>query len=119
MPQYVIIADHTPDICPSSNAKVRAYATERMGQIPKLAEEAGVRFEVGPLHLDPGHRSIAERNAREVMAALTPLRGTNCDKLSGEATRLAEQIVAGGRARNRAYDVQTKHGQTQGVVLPP
>ena len=68
---------------------------------------------------EAGHRTIAERNAREVMAALTPLRGTNCDKLSGEATRLAEQIVADGRARNRAYDVQTKHGQTQGVELGP
>ena len=68
---------------------------------------------------EAGHRAIAERNAREVMAALTPLRGTNCDKLSGEATRLAEQIVADGRARNRAYDVQTKHGQTQGVDLGP
>ena len=68
---------------------------------------------------EAGHRTIAERNAREVMAALTPLRGTNCDKLSGEATRLAEQIVADGRARNRSYDLQTKHGQTQGVELGP
>ncbi len=68
---------------------------------------------------EAGHRTIAERNAREVMAALTPLRGTNCDKLSGDATRLAEQIVADGRARNRAYDIQTKHGQTQGVELEP
>src|SRR5437867_12413071 len=68
---------------------------------------------------EAGHRTIAERNAREVMAALMPLRGTNCDKLSGEATRLAEQIAADGRARNRAYDIQTKHGQTQGVELEP
>ena len=29
------------------------------------------------------------------------------------------RICPGGRARNRAYDVQTKHGQTQGVVLGP
>jgi len=68
---------------------------------------------------EAGHRTIAERNAREVMAALTPLRGTNCDKLSDEATRTAERIVADGRARNRAYDVQTQHGQTQGVELGP
>jgi predicted secreted Zn-dependent protease len=68
---------------------------------------------------EAGHRTIAERNAREVMAALTPLRGANCDKLSDEATRTAERIVADGRARNRAYDVQTQHGQTQGVELGP
>jgi predicted secreted Zn-dependent protease len=68
---------------------------------------------------EAGHRTIAERNAREVMAALTPLRGGTCDKLSDEATRTAERIVADGRARNRAYDIQTKHGQTQGVELGP
>ncbi len=68
---------------------------------------------------EAGHRTIAERNAREVMAALTPLRGATCDKLSDEATRTAERIVADGRARNRAYDIQTKHGQTQGVELGP
>ncbi len=68
---------------------------------------------------EAGHRTIAERNAREVMAALTPLRGATCDKLSDEATRTAERIVADGRARNRAYDIQTKHGQTQGVELNP
>src|SRR2546426_5415221 len=66
-----------------------------------------------------GHRTIAERNARELMTALTPLRGASCESLANEATRLAERIVADGRARNRAYDVQTKHGQTQGVELEP
>jgi predicted secreted Zn-dependent protease len=54
-----------------------------------------------------------------VMAALMPLRGTDCDQLGSEASRTAERIVADGRARNRAYDVQTKHGQTQGVELNP
>jgi len=68
---------------------------------------------------EAGHRTIAERNARELMTALTPLRGASCESLANEATRLAERIVADGRARNRAYDVQTKHGQTQGVELEP
>jgi len=85
---------------------------------PELLKTWQAYLKAVRLH-EAGHRTIAERNAREVMAALMPLRGTNCDKLSGEATRLAEQIVADGRARNRAYDVQTKHGQTQGVELGP
>jgi len=68
---------------------------------------------------ETGLRTIAEQNARELMTALTALRGASCDRLSDEATRLAERIVADGRARNRAYDVQTKHGQTQGVELGP
>ena len=68
---------------------------------------------------EAGHRTIAERNAREVMAALTTLRGTNCEKLLDEASRTVERIEADGRARNRAYEVQTQHGQTQGVELGP
>lgn len=68
---------------------------------------------------EAGHRMIAERNARELMTALGAMRGTSCQKLSDDASRRAEEIVADGRSRNRAYDVETKHGQTQGVVLNP
>jgi hypothetical protein len=60
VPQYAILADHTPDICPSANARTRARAMQGLGQdLPKLAADAGVRFDVPPLHLDPGHRTIA------------------------------------------------------------
>lgn len=60
MPQYVILADHSPDICPSSNAKTRVRAQEGLAKdLPKLAANAGVQFEVGPLHLDPGHRTVS------------------------------------------------------------
>jgi hypothetical protein len=54
MPQYVILGDHSPDICPSANSRSRARAIEGLGQNrPKLSEEAGVTFLTGPLHLDP------------------------------------------------------------------
>lgn len=60
MPRYAILAEHTPDTCPSSNAKVRARAAEGMGQqMPDLAKKAGIRFELEPQHLDPGHRTVA------------------------------------------------------------
>jgi hypothetical protein len=60
MPQYVIFADHSPDICPSSNARSRARALEGLGpHLAQLAEAAGVTFVTMPLHLDPGHRSVA------------------------------------------------------------
>jgi len=69
MPQYAILADHTPDVCPSSNARVRARALEGMGQLlPKLAPQAGVTFQTGPLHLDPGHRTIAVVEAPNIEA---------------------------------------------------
>jgi hypothetical protein len=66
MPQYVILADHSPDICPSSNARTRARALEGLGQLPTLAEAAGITFLTGPLHLDPGHRTVAVVEAPNV-----------------------------------------------------
>jgi hypothetical protein len=67
MPQYVILADHSPDICPSSNARSRARALEGLGQnLPKLSEKYGVTFLTGPLHLDPGHRTVAVVEAANV-----------------------------------------------------
>lgn len=68
---------------------------------------------------EAGHRTIAERNARDLTAALIALRGPTCDQVWSDASRTAEKIVADGRARNREYDVRTKHGQTQGVDLGP
>ncbi|HEX5268019.1 MAG TPA: hypothetical protein VFW24_14735 [Acidimicrobiales bacterium] len=69
MPQYVILADHSADICPSSNGRSRARAQEGMGQLlPKLSKEAGVVFQVGPLHLDPGHRTMSVVDAPNIEA---------------------------------------------------
>jgi hypothetical protein len=69
MPQYVILAEHPPNICPSSNARSRARAIEGLGQdLPRLSEEAGVTFVAGPLHLDPGHRTVSLVEAPSVEA---------------------------------------------------
>lgn len=68
---------------------------------------------------EAGHRAIAEQNARALATALTGLRAPSCQELTDSASRAAERLLADGRARNRAYDVDTKNGQTQGVVLEP
>jgi hypothetical protein len=61
MPKYVVLADHTPDICPSSNARTRARAVEGLGpeSLPKLMADLELTFAVEPMHLDPSHRTIA------------------------------------------------------------
>jgi hypothetical protein len=61
MPQYVILADHTPDICPGSNARTRARAMEGTSpeNIEKVCADLGMSFVVPPLHLDPTHRVMA------------------------------------------------------------
>jgi hypothetical protein len=78
MPQYVILADHSPDICPSSNARSRARAIDGLGQmLPELSKKAGVTFLTGPLHLDPGHRTVAvvEAPSIEVVTQLVYATG--------------------------------------------
>jgi len=61
MPSYVIIADHSPDICPSANARTRARAKEGLGPeaLPKALADHGVSFVLEPMHLDPGHTTLA------------------------------------------------------------
>jgi hypothetical protein len=77
MPLYVVLADHAPDLCPSSNATVRARAEEGMGQLlPKLSQELGVTFKLEPLHLDPGHRTIAVLEAPNVEAVTKLVYGS-------------------------------------------
>jgi predicted secreted Zn-dependent protease len=88
------------------------------GAAPGLVSAWRSYVEHVKLH-EAGHRAIAERNARDLTAALAGLRAPTCREAGDSASRMAEQIVADGRARNRAYDVETKHGQTQGVVLGP
>jgi len=39
---FVVIADHSPQNCPSSNAKVRKQLSEGFPQLPNLAKRLGV-----------------------------------------------------------------------------
>ena len=61
MPHYALLADHSPDLCPSSNAKVRARSLEGLNpeNADRVAESLGMKTLFGPLHLDPSHRTLA------------------------------------------------------------
>lgn len=45
---YVILGEHTAEVCPTSNAKTRALLLEIGPQIPKIAEQNGVTIVSGP-----------------------------------------------------------------------
>ena len=69
MPQYAILAEHSPEVCPTSNSKSRVRAIQGLGQdMPRLAAEASITFVTGPLHLDPSHRFIAVVDAPNIEA---------------------------------------------------
>jgi hypothetical protein len=44
VPQYLIVGQHPPDLCPSANEKVRKLSQEGAGEIPGLAEKLGVKL---------------------------------------------------------------------------
>jgi len=73
VPHYAVIADHSPDICPGSNARSRARAMEGTGaeNMQRVAAEVGLSYVLEPQHLDPSHRVIAVVDAPSIEAVNT------------------------------------------------
>jgi uncharacterized protein with GYD domain len=59
MSTYVVRLTHTPDLCPTANAKVRERVVGGAAEIPKLAESVGVNIVTGPLVLASEHEAVA------------------------------------------------------------
>ena len=55
MATFALIAEHPPDLCPTSNAQTRQMLKEGAGQLPQLAEQLGVNIDAlrifGPDHI--------------------------------------------------------------------
>jgi hypothetical protein len=45
---FVVLATHSPETCPLSNAKIRALLLDVGPQIPNLAKQHGVNIVAGP-----------------------------------------------------------------------
>jgi hypothetical protein len=45
---FVIIANHTPEVCPTSNAKMKGLMLDLAPQIPSIAQKHGVNIVAGP-----------------------------------------------------------------------
>ena len=45
---YVVLAEHSAEVCPTSNAKTKALLLEIGPQIPKIAEKHNVTIVSGP-----------------------------------------------------------------------
>jgi hypothetical protein len=55
MATFAVIAEHPPDLCPTSNAQTRQMMKEGASQIPQLAEQLGINIVTlrifGPDHI--------------------------------------------------------------------
>jgi len=45
---YVVLGEHSAEVCPTSNAKTRALMLDIAPQIPKIAEKNNVKIVAGP-----------------------------------------------------------------------
>jgi limonene-1,2-epoxide hydrolase len=65
MPTFAVIAEHPPDLCPTSNAQTRQILKEGATQIPQLAEQLGVS--IGTLRIfGPDHIILAVVEADDI-----------------------------------------------------
>jgi hypothetical protein len=44
MSQFAVLAEHPPNLCPTSNAQTRQMLKQGAGQIPQLADQLGVNI---------------------------------------------------------------------------
>jgi uncharacterized protein with GYD domain len=44
MPQYLIVGQHPPDLCPAANETVRKLSADGAAEMPGLAEKLGVKL---------------------------------------------------------------------------
>lgn len=65
--QFVVIADHTPDMCPMSNSKIREMMKQGAKDIPNVAAKLGVKI-ITINVFGPEHRVLAVVEANDVEA---------------------------------------------------
>jgi hypothetical protein len=65
MATFALIAEHPPDLCPTSNAQTRQILKQGASQIPQLAEQLGV--DIGTLRIfGPDHIILAVVDADDI-----------------------------------------------------
>ena len=67
MATFAVIAEHPPELCPTSNARTRQMLKEGAAQIPQLAEQLGVDI-VTLRVFGPDHIVLAVVEANDIEA---------------------------------------------------
>jgi hypothetical protein len=70
MATFALLAEHPPNLCPTSNAQTRQLLKEGAGQMPQLAAQLGV--EIGTLRVfGPDHIILAVVDADDIDSVRT------------------------------------------------
>ena len=68
--QFVVVAEHLPELCPTSNGKIRELMREGAGEIPELAKKLGIEI-VALAVPGPDHQVIGVFEAEDIGAVLS------------------------------------------------
>jgi hypothetical protein len=65
MATFAVIAEHPPNLCPTSNARTRRMLKDGASQIPQLAEQVGVQ--IGTMRIfGPDHIILAVVESEDI-----------------------------------------------------
>ena len=67
MAQFVVIAEHPPELCPSSNKQTREMMIQGANQIPELAKKLGIDI-INLRVFGPDHIVLAVVEAQDIEA---------------------------------------------------
>jgi hypothetical protein len=63
--QFVVVAEHSPELCPTSNAKTRDMMKQGAGELPALAKKLGVNIVTMRVY-GPDHIILAVVDAADI-----------------------------------------------------
>lgn len=94
--QFVVIAEHAPEVCPMSNGKVRDMARQMLAEMPNLSKKLGVNLITtnvfGPDHVI---YTVAEAdNIEAVRELVVQSRLAQWNKTQVHATWSMEEAMA-------------------------
>ena len=68
---------------------------------------------------EQGHRTIAVRGATQLWQAILSVSAPSCDLIAGLVETVTRPVVDDLRRAEERYDVETRHGETQGATFRP
>jgi len=94
--QFVIVAEHQPEYCPTSNAKIREMMKQGAKELPELAKKLGVKIVTMNVY-GPDHVVLAVVEAADIEVVRTFLlqsRLIQWNKTKVHATWSLEEALA-------------------------
>jgi hypothetical protein len=94
--QFVIVAQHSPDMCPTSNSKIRELMKQGAKEIPNLAGKLGVKI-ITLNVFGPDHQVLAVVESSDIEAVrdfVTESRLIQWNTINVHATWTLEEALA-------------------------